>query len=343
MNNNELEISVSTANSETTLYHKGQDVKFINVLSYFSVNSPDLFVEPQKKSYDITTDIDFVLLLNYEKYSSSSESREYDIYEGFAPIYRSENLTCDIFRREVSVKEVGGKLVLDKPLTQLELITDGLQDFYFKDYKISNNRTYQYVFYPTISNDLLVRQEQIVKTKWDSWSITELHPIDSTGSNFYATQNDVWLFKLNVETGDQEQNFTRKENITLGQYPRYYEGRQNYVSGSVSCLLGSEMVSAQYLIENGFSADDGEYLEFRKFDTHPTSNQRADMLNSWRNLVKSKNPKLLKDRKGQVFVVTITQNSNKPYDNIKNQPDVINFTWTEIKSVDDIKIINVSN
>ena len=100
------------------------------------------------------------------------------------------------------------------------------------------------------------------------------------------------------------------------------------------------MVSAAYLIENGLDLRDGQYREYRIFDTHPTSNQKVDMLNSWRQFVKSKNPKLLKDRKGQIFVVTVTQNSNKPYDNIRNQPDIINFSWTQIKSVDDIMILS---
>ena len=335
MDNNTLQIKVSSASSSDSkvVYHKGQNVKFINVLSILSIDGM-----PSKINYADARNVNAVAVLNYEDYNQ--DDYKFQIYQGYAPIYKSENLTCDIFRREISTKIVNGQTVLDKPLTKLELIAENIQEFSFQDYKISNNRTYEYVFYPMVSSDLLLRQEKIVKTNWDSWSITELHPVDSTGKIFYATSNDVWLFKFNVETGDQSQNFTRNENITLGTYPRYYEGRQNYISGNVSCLLGSEMVSASYLIKNGFDGRDDPYLEYRKFNTHPTSNQRVDMLNDWRKIVKSKNPKLLKDRKGQNFVITITQSSNKPYDNIRHQPDVINFSWTEIKSIDEIQIIS---
>lgn len=335
MAGNGMKITVSPSNTSENVFRKGQQVNFINILSDFTMyNYLDV---PTKKTYDISDSLTYTALLNYEKYENEDQGRTYEVYQGFAPVYFSENQTYDLFRREVKLDKNGD---VERRLTNLEMIGSDLQSFYFKDYKVSNGRAYEYVFYPSAGNDRVIRETVVAHTKWDSWSITELHPLDVANNKFYSAPNDVWLFKFNVETGEQNQNITRQENITLGQYPRYYEGRQNYISGTVSCLLGSEMVSAAYLIENGLDLRDGQYREYRIFDTHPTSNQKVDMLNSWRQFVKSKNPKLLKDRKGQIFVVTVTQNSNKPYDNIRNQPDVINFSWTQIKSVDDIMILN---
>ena len=59
------------------------------------------------------------------------------------------------------------------------------------------------------------------------------------------------------------------------------------------------------------------------------------MLQEWRKIVASKNPKLIKDRKGQAFIAQVTSGSNKPTDHIGYQPDKINFSWTQIASLDD--------
>lgn len=334
-----MKITVSPSDTSGNIFRKGQEIDFINIMSDFTIN-PNTSV-PKEVNYDVSTDINYVVLLDYHPYKSEGDNRVYTNEQGFAPIYYSANQTYDLFRREVTVrKDDRGNLVADRNLTNLELIGSDLTAFYFKDYKIANDRTYQYVFYPASGSDRVIREEVVLPVKWNSWSITELHPADSSGKKFYVSPEDVWLFKFNVETGEQNQNITRQENVTLGQYPRYYEGRQNYISGTVSCLLGSEMVSAAYLAENGFDMRDGMYREYRIFDTHPTSNQKVDMLKAWREFVKSKNPKLLKDRKGQIFIVAVTQSSNKPYDNIRNQPDVINFSWTQTKSVDDVMILS---
>ena len=210
-----------------------------------------------------------------------------------------------------------------------------------------NDRKYQYVFYPYSTGDNLIREEMIVSTRWDSWSITELHPCDSTKKNYYAKDDDVWVFNLNVETGEQTQNISRSENITLGTYPRYSQGRQNRVSGQVTCLIGSDVVPLTYL-QYGEAVSFSPcvrtgYQETRFFNAHPTSNEKVDMLKKWRQLVYSKNPKLLKDRKGQSFIVTITNSSNKPYDNVKNQPDTISFSWSEIQSLEGVTITDVKD
>ncbi len=235
--------------------------------------------------------------------------------------------------------------IVSRTLTPLKLVKENIKEYSIQDFNVSNKRKYQYVFYPLTDGDQLIREEKIVSTKWDSWSITELHPIDSTHKKYYADNDDIWIFNLNVETGEQVQNIAKSENITLGTYPRYSQGLQNRVSGQVTCLMGTDVIPLTYL-ESGKALSfspfvrDG-YNENRFFNIHPTSNERVDMLKAWRKLVYSKNPKLLKDRKGQSFIVTITASSNKPFDNIKNQPDTISFSWSEIQSMDGVVITNI--
>ena len=92
-----------------------------------------------------------------------------------------------------------------------------------------------------------------VVTKGDCWSLVELIPektnIDAPIINhIYRVDNDnIWLFRYDVETGEQSQNLARNEFANLGQYPKFGFGRTNYASGSVSAQLGSELVcSSKY-------------------------------------------------------------------------------------------------
>lgn len=331
--NNNMSIIVSPANNstDTNVIHKGQTVNFINILSGVHVANE----VPKKIQYTDTDNLENVTaLLNYVVIKTNEHS--YSSQQGFAPMHSSQSQTADLFRREVTTKIENGVEVVDRRLTPLKLVGENIQDFTFYDFNVSNNRTYQYVLYPTIDGDDVDREEVIVHTNWQAWSITELHSTGKGNNSYYATANDVWLFNLNVDTGEQTQNLTRNEVQTLGAYPRYSQGRQNYISGTVSCLMGSDVLPANYL--NGKM--EGGYTEKRLFDVNPTSNERIDMLNAWRALVFSKNPKLLKDRKGQAFLVTLTQSSNKPYDAVRRQPDTISFSWTQIGSLDEVTILS---
>ena len=150
-----------------------------------------------------------------------------------------------------------------------------------------------------------MREEVIVHTGWQAWSITELHPVDNSGKKFYAGSDDVWLFNLNLESGAQAQNLSRNEQQTLGTFPRYSQGRRNYVSGDISCLLGSQVIPASYAKKKMSESGQTGYVERLLFDLNPTSNEKIDMLKAWRKVVYSNNPKLLKDRAGQSFLIKI--------------------------------------
>ena len=293
-------------------------------------DAKDYSIRVQSLYYISPTTNQYTLIQNFIN-GTSIRSGESGIFTEYYPI---------LYTREEKIGEV-----VTRTLTPLQLVKSGISQYSFRDYNVTTDRKYQYVFYPLSDGDRLVREDDIVSVKWDSWSITELHPLDKKHKNYYAGNDDIWVFNLNVETGEQTQNISRNENITLGTYPRYSQGRQNRVSGQVTCLMGTDVVPLTYLeygtgisfspcVRNG-------YQEIRFFDAHPTSNEKVDMLKKWRQLVFSKNPKLLKDRKGQSFIVTITNSSNKPFDNVRNQPDTISFSWSEIQSLDDVTITDI--
>jgi len=75
------------------------------------------------------------------------------------------------------------------------------------DYNVSTNRNYEYIIYLTDqgqSGGAVVKEIHFpITTKWEYWTISELHK--TTDENVYTTsENETWLFKFNVEPGEQQ-------------------------------------------------------------------------------------------------------------------------------------------
>ena len=246
------------------------------------------------------------------------------------------------------------------------------------DYNVSTNRNYEYIIYLTDkgqSGGAVVKEIHFpITTKWEYWTISELHK--TTDENVYTTsENETWLFKFNVEPGEQQQNISKSQQDTLGQFPAFSYGKKNYITSSVSCLLGAEMLPFDYLTMNYVLVRDddgnvswalkanandyyGGYTESRwkklldqcgmnekvinVFDAKITSNDSVDMLNEWRKVCNSGNPKLYKNSKGQAFIIQITESSYSINESWDKQPITINFSWTEIAKADNAQIIQTT-
>lgn len=250
-----------------------------------------------------------------------------------------------------------------------------------RDFNIGNNRYYKYVF-RLVENKIggnVEYQSGIIvpiKTNWQGWSITELHETDDP-KVFTAAPKDVWKFKYNISNGAQTQNIAKTQQETLSRYPIFSHGVKNAVGGSVTCLLGREMINADYTNKewvyeqdpnttepnfiwrenNGPFENLGGYRErlgrVQNFcGTNPdylsasvlgfrnlTSNEAVDMLDKWRDVCYSGNPKLLKDQKGQTFIIQIIDPSNTTNESWEKMPEEISFSWIEIADAKDCRII----
>ena len=250
-----------------------------------------------------------------------------------------------------------------------------------RDFNIGNNRYYKYVFrlVENMVDGGLEYQAGIVvpiKTKWQGWSITELHETDDP-KVFKAAPKDVWKFKYNISNGAQTQNVAKTQQDTLSRYPIFSHGVKNAVGGSVTCLLGREMINANYTnkewvyeqdpntsepnfiwrenngpFENlgGYRERLGRVQNFCDANTdylsasvlgfrNLTSNEAVDMLDKWRDVCYSGTPKLLKDQKGQTFIIQITDPSNTTNESWEKMPEEISFSWIEIADAKDCRII----
>lgn len=237
------------------------------------------------------------------------------------------------------------------------------------DYNISSNRYYDYLFYINFNNVIdgdpteIQPHHAYLYTSWAGWSITELHPILGNDTKYTATSKDVWKFRFNVSTGQQTQNMSKQQQETLARFPRFSQGPKNAISGSVSCLMGSEMTIADYSLMSpeytyvpesagrpgrwmwvdspSYLHNNGGYqerLDESRGYYHPTSNKQVDMLNAWRDVCFSGNPKLLKDPMGQTMLIQIISNNNETqYDN-NIRSNQISFDWIEIGDASKLQI-----
>ena len=313
-----------------------QEVGFINILGVFAKNAGR--ATPIAYNTDGDKRQNIIALLNYVEATDPFVIHDKQGL-GFLNISTTEQ-GIDVFKQEIDKD--------GNALTSLELVAKNLRSYKFRDYNVSNHRNYRYFIYlssteqpPTEQKDkkIIYKTSFDIYTDWQQWSITELHPTDESMKTFTANPEDVWLFNLNIDSGAQAQNVSFNEVQTLGVYPRISQGKGNYVSGSVSCLLGSDVISVGEALKRGLSLSDAGYLEMRKYSSSITSNQRVDMLKAWRKLVASKNPKLLKDREGQSFLVSLSNSTNKPMDAARLQPNTINFNWTQTGTLDGVTIV----
>ena len=293
------------------------------------------------------------------------------------------NADQSIYSISIYKKEIWYNRETGKPMEQDVWTPVILEDASktIRDFNIGNNRYYKYVFRLVenkISGNVEYQSGIIVpiKTSWQGWSITELHETDDP-KVFTATPKDVWKFKYNISNGAQTQNVAKTQQDTLSRYPIFSHGVKNAVGGSVTCLLGHEMINADYTNKewvyerdtstsepsfiwteiNGPFKNLGGYRErlgrVQNFcGTNPdylsasvlgfrnlTSNEAVDMLDKWRDVCYSGNPKLLKDQKGQTFIIQITDPSNTTNESWEKMPEEISFNWIEIADAKDCRII----
>lgn len=316
-------------------------------------------------------------LFNFENVENNGEILATAAAQGVS------NADQSLYSISIYKKEIWYNRETGKPMEQDVWTPVALEDTsgVIRDFNIGNNRYYKYVFRLVESkvDGNFEYQSGIVvpiKTSWQGWSIVELHETDDP-KVFKATPKDVWKFKYNISNGAQTQNVAKTQQDTLSRYPIFSHGVKNAVGGNVTCLLGREMINADYTnkewvyeqdpntsepnfiwkesngpFENlggyrerlgrvqNFCGANPDYLSssvlgFRNL----TSNEAVDMLDKWRDVCYSGNPKLLKDQKGQTFIIQITDPSNTTNESWEKMPEEISFSWIEIADAKDCRVV----
>jgi hypothetical protein len=246
--------------------------------------------------------------------------------DGIDAFYRAPNVatSVDLYRRTpyISYYDYIGTL------------SDG--SYTFNDNNISNLNYYHYLVSSSLVNSLGTTDYYIyenlqedntpvyIKTNWSTWSICDIAP--TTQTNVYSVIGDVWLFSENLESGDISQKINITVYNTLGQYSQISKGVQNYDASQITCLLGKVSVTGA-----------NNYTEAINTDKYA---RNVEKMVAWKAFCADSYLKLLKDRKGNKWIVQINDvPTNKINDNTYQQISTISFTWQEVMDSSTVSII----
>nr|DAG31349.1 MAG TPA: hypothetical protein [Caudoviricetes sp.] len=189
------------------------------------------------------------------------------------------------------------------------------------DYAVVNNATYKYYIFK--EDDTSISKAVIsnaASTCWWDWSLTDLLPSPDDSNVYFADSSSIWKFNLNISSGGITQNMNNTIYQNLTRFPKVSSGKSNYSSGSLTCLLGNIQKS-----NNGYV----EYVE------------GASLLDEWNKFCANGNIKLMKDRKGNIMLVTITETSSQLDDVLREQVNTITFSWVQVGDASNVTIIGV--
>lgn len=226
-----------------------------------------------------------------------------NLYDSYGTTNTALGYTFSIYKLE------GESKVLDYVAT---LSSGGLS---IVDHNVKNNTTYQYYIYK--EDDDYISEANItnvVRTNWDTWSIASFVKIDeSNGKEIYQVVDDIFILNLNLESGDTSQVFNKTVYDNLTQYPKISVGQNNYSKGSLNAILGT--------------IQDNTYQEY------------SGGMVGWNWFCGNGRLKILKDRKGNVWIVDIQDTSNKVADESREQYHTVSFNWVEVMSRNQISVI----
>lgn len=196
------------------------------------------------------------------------------------------------------------KFIAKLPVAQSSLI----------DYMVQNQKEYQYVVFPETASYLGAPMEStFVTTDWWNWSITDIDATTTDGL-YTADVENTWIFELDIASSDISHNFDAQLIETMARFPKVSIGEQNYISSGLNCYLGN-VSNAQYI------------------------NDTPDKQQKFRDFVCNGKLKLLKDRKGNAYIISIISNSLQNNDTLDAQPTKVSFGWVQLDKIDDYSVI----
>ena len=219
----------------------------------------------------------------------------------------SVNNQCRIYREDMNTGE---------------LVFIGIERTY--DYTISSHGKYRYILVPYSTNSS-TQDEGLVYESWTSdvietdfigYTITALYDSgkDLCNRPFYF-YGDTWYFEAEIEDTTMTQNINSVLHYGYGQYSSVSNADTNYLSGSVSGMLGHLNCTTKEYIDD------------------------IQTVTEWRKFISQKCLYILRSQKGDVWLVNIVDNPTTEYqENYNKFPTRFNFSWAECGNINDILI-----
>ena len=183
------------------------------------------------------------------------------------------------------------------------------------DFNAVNNAEYQYILFAETAEYISapLQQDGYTVTSWWNWSLTKLAKSETNDKIYYADSKNVWLFDTEVQSSALQQNLDKATIENFTQFPKISTGKKNYLTGSISAFL-SNPHNARY-------------------------EDTIEQYNAFIDFIADENPKLLKDRKGNGWIVDTTSNQMQYNDVTAEQITTVNFDFVQLDDLDDLNII----
>lgn len=255
---------------------------------------------------------------------------------------------CSIYRREYSQPYYNYVCTLNGEIT-------------FKDYNIHNNDDYEYLavigigqsggsyIYQVYDNRDDYDEKILTHVNWDSWSICNIEETENApDTKIYMKTGDTWLLGLNLEGENLMQNMSANSWDTLGRYPRIAIGQKNYESSTFTGLLGRMQKVVSFNLKNSYKNGkcenteeiEDKYRYTERINISSRYGREVEKYQAWKQFCNDGELKLLKDVKGNAWIVQIVDNpSNNIANHISSMPTTISFNWKEVLDTENISII----
>lgn len=184
------------------------------------------------------------------------------------------------------------------------------------DWTIGNSQTVHYQIEDGQSTNYLYSYSEPVTTNWEGWSIIGLTPVDSDSvTNPIPTYNagEVWNFICDVDSGQISRNINPTVHVGTSSYAQTSRENTKYESGTFTAsLLSLECPSLEII-------DDIQRVK------------------RWMKFISETDRFLLKSHKGDVWVISISGNPQRSYEESTLQTlTTISYEWVEVEDVNNI-------
>lgn len=200
----------------------------------------------------------------------------------------------------------------------------------------------QYLVYQNVTDTGDLRYYH---TNWSTWSICDIQ--ETTDENIYVCSDKVWVLGYNIENADLVQNTSVTTWDTLYKYPKTSILFKNYSSSTFTGLLGEIREYDVYDITE--TQNDGQIIQtitkqtkygYTERENNDLYARNEEKLLAWNEFISNGSLKLLKDIKGNKWVVQVQANPIKQINyQAYGMPTTISFDWVEILDSDTISII----
>lgn len=243
----------------------------------------------------------------------------------YAPEWDSNTFLLAPFNNSINggnVTSVGDKIaywqiyrrkVGEPTLTFLARIPSSQYALY--DFNVVNNSEYQYILFAETDDYISapLQQDGYITANWWNWSLTKLTKSTEADNLYYADSKNVWLFDTQVQSSAMQQNLDKHTIENFTQFPKVSSGVKNYFTGTLEAYLSNP---------NGARYED-----------------TVAQYNAFTDFIADENPKLLKDRKGNGWIVATTNNSMQYTDESAEQITSVSFDFVQLDNLDGLNII----